>query len=176
MPIFVLVIPLLLAAVVIVGALMLRAAVSLANKMLPSERREPSQTQDELPIEYTPSAPSNDINPFAAPNFIEDPVPLTDVIVPAIPEPNFGRACGIVSATAVTIFVAMIATSELGLLRLDIGPAINLLLSFSISLFIYSLMLPTTFARAALLCVLTVVISLAISISIGAVVAFAIYS
>jgi len=178
-------IPFILFIAVAVGALLLRAAVSLANKVLgpvgppampesglpiSSDGFKP-QASDESPFAIQtqmPAEPSDlDGNPFATPAVAATgAIPSAPGTRNAIKEPDFGKAMGIVFlsgvATGILNFLFGLISSEVRVEPILVIP-LNLVLGVLITIFIYAGMLPTTFGKAALVYLFYVLIAIAVA-------------
>ena len=145
-----------------IGAVILRASVGLANKFLGRN----SQGYTETLSEQSDSDPSN---PYGVGSY---GVASGGSYEDAIPEPSFGKACGIVLANLVVGFVAGLfvgfAIAAAGLPAALAG-VVNFGVGFGISVLLYQAMLPTTTGRAAFVGVCQYLIMLLIAIVIVAV-------
>lgn len=149
-------VPPILLAIVLIGASLLRAGVSLTNSMLGPEepielprQQHEVQTGDALQV-------TKDLNPYSAPASYAAPLnPLSTTVVP---EPGRVKACGIVLAHVLNsglihiVFIRLMAT---------------LLVGFLVAPILYRFLLPTTFGKAAIVYVFQVLIALVIGIGLG---------
>jgi hypothetical protein len=148
----------------LIGAVILRAAISFANKCLPAPARARYDDEDDY---------EDGDGDWAA---YERPKRRESRAAGGIPEPTMGRAMGIV-------FVVFICTSIAGLpisLAMGAGPLgdgepevvllaslIQLPIGFLVTAGVLCGMLPTTFPRACLVVVFEYLIVLAICVIIG---------
>jgi len=91
-----------------------------------------------------------DINPYAAPQNYGSPVKANGTIGLAIPEPSFGKACGIVFLHSFALLVINILFGMMGL-GAPIDSLVGILVGFVLAVFLYGAMLPTTPGRAAVI-------------------------
>ena len=97
----------------LVGAIVLRAATSAANKILgPQTATQPDDPNPEdIPVESGETA--DPTNPYAAPVTVATAIGATDSNL-AIPEPSFGKAIGISIVATIVSFVISFAMGVLG--------------------------------------------------------------
>ena len=155
----------------LVGAIILRFAISLANRVL-GPRSESSSTTSQ-PLVDTPAefqAPSvNSDNPYQSPIHASSrEMPLQQ----AIPEPSFGRAIfimlsvGILGAAINMLISALVQDAAIGLAT----PLFSLLLNFLITCGVLTAMLPTSFIRAVLVYLFCMLISVGLFVVIAGVI------
>ena len=161
-------VPLGILLVVLIGAILFRAGVSMANKVLGPQKLETSDQQLSIGETIGNVPVVKDSTPYSAPaSSLATPSQITTT---AIPEPSMGKACGIVLVQAL---VSGLVNFVLALLLQNIGPTgegVVLLASFLVAVAIYSAMLPTTFGKASLVYVFQILIAVAIAIGIAAIV------
>jgi len=152
---------------VLIGAILFRAGVSLANKVLGPQAIELSDKEQPVGETFINAPVAKNANPYAAP--ASPSAKLSQANTAAIPEPNMGKACGIVLVHA--LIAGMINFFVYLLLQDSLAASLaNLILGFLLATSVYSAMLPTTFGRAALVYVFQMLIALAIGIGIAAIV------
>lgn len=146
---------------ILIGALVLRAACWIANKCLPQPRAAYYDDEDEE--DYDDRDDDYDDRPVRR---RRSRGPTT-----AIPEPNFGRACGIMGLNVLIQigigFAIGLVLGGGGMRRGDgVGAlqALNLLISFFVTAALCTSMLPTTFGRACLVSLFNFLIWLLIGI------------
>jgi ABC-type antimicrobial peptide transport system permease subunit len=144
---------------ILIGALVLRAACWISNKCLPQP--QPRYDDDD---DYDDRDRDDDYD--------DRPVrrrrgraPLT-----AIPEPNFGKACGIV---AVNVLIQMAIGFVLGMMMgagglrgggIGAAQVLNVVIGFFITAMLCTAMLPTTFGKACLVSLFNFLIWLLIGV------------
>jgi hypothetical protein len=145
---------------VLIGALILRAAVWCANKCLPKPQSAYYDDEDDYDRER------DDDDDFDRPRLRRrGRGPST-----AIPEPDFGRACLIVFVNLIIQFglgfvLGMMAgAAGAGADGLQMIQVLSYVLGFFISATVYTSMLPTTFGRASLVVLFQYLIVIAIAI------------
>jgi len=79
---------------VLIGAILFRAGVSLANKVLGPQAIKLSDKEQPVGETFINASVAKNANPYAAP--ASPSAKLSQVNTAAIPEPNMGKACGIV--------------------------------------------------------------------------------
>lgn len=159
---------------VAVGAVVLRAAISLYNK---SSGGKPSISSGQ------PAYPTNQtLNPYQQQaGAYGEPKPLAPMLSSAIPEPSFPKAMGVIAVTAIVNgIVSFFAGFVIGVIGGGAGvpmqgiqvlaQLVSLVTSFFTMSLVVSGMLPTTFGRAALVTLYYFLIFIAIAIAIVAVV------
>ena len=166
---FLLIIPVAFLIGVVIGAVFLRASISLANKVFSPEVSGYRPPPRQLPSDNISSAMPDPSNPYAAPSTPMAPA-YGGTFRPAIPEPSFGKAMGIVAVAGIVggvinivIGLVLQGSPELAL----VGGFANLLVGFLVSSTVYSMMLPTSFGRAALVYLFTILIVIAIAVVVG---------
>lgn len=145
------------------GGVFLRAAVAICNKLMPRPKEDlPEQASVEArnneAVVVDQQAPEETGNPYAAPQAAE--VVAIPVAALAIPEPAYGKACGIcLTAFVLNVVVMLLLGFSLGMQDLAgrervimermfvVLPLAVALISFPI---VFSVMLPTSLLRSAL--------------------------
>lgn len=173
MGIFICVLPFFLVIALVIGAVLLRAAVHIANQVV-GNRPSSSNTQFGYPGESygTSRGMLDESNPFAVPTVQTIAADVSQGT--GIPTPDFGRACLIV-------FVNGLVSFGLGLvLGLFLGGVESRILAqvlgIGVSIVVYQNMLPTSFGRAALVWLFQFLIVLAIVIVIVGIILMAGFS
>ena len=177
-----LIIPVMLTIGAVIGAVLLRAGVSMANKLLGSQLvgREPLQpigppgTFNPDPVTTTPNPivetlPTEQGNPYASPAVNAMPVAPSPQLQKAIREPSFGHAIGIVflqliATTMVNFAIGLAIPGE------STGAILAFVLGFFITTGIYAGMLPTSYGKAFLVYVFVLSISFVVVLGILAVI------
>lgn len=160
----------------LMGAVLLRAAISVANKILGKQPAANETQPFSEPVESLSSEPMDSTNPYSPPTHAATNVASGST---AIPEPNFGFAIVISLAVSLAggviggVFGALTEGSEV---TEAVGSILSLVLSFVVSAFILSKLLPTTYGRAALVCVIYGLIAFAIFFVVGIIAFLAIRS
>lgn len=134
-------------------AVFLRLAISLANRIIGPQ--QPSTDPALIDIPSVAGLPSNDANPYAPPRTVSIAVEKDNVS--AIPMPTLWSAFGIVMIAAILSTALIFSAIYLGPGAKG-SPILPRLLcqavSFFTPVFSYGLMLPTSFRRAALVCLI----------------------
>lgn len=166
---FLLFAPFVLGLSILIGAVLLRAAVALVNLFIVSRRHVPQSVPFLDPgvsdTVNSTSGPANDPNPFAAP--LTGTIAIDASAGDGIPEPAFGRACLIVFVNAIVLFGIQFISSSLVLVAGGDGAIVQLLLlAFQpvISVIIHQSMLKTTLGRAALVWLVQLLIVFGIAV------------
>lgn len=165
---FLLFAPFVLGLSILIGAVLLRAAVALVNLFIVSRRHVPQSVKFRDPgvsDTVNSSGPANDPNPFAAP--LTGTIAIEASAGDGIPEPTFGRACLIVFVNAIVLFGIQFISSSLVLAAGGDGGIVQLLfLAFQpvISIIIHQSMLKTTMGRAALVWLVQLLIVIGIAV------------
>jgi len=170
----------------VLGAVFLRAAVAVCNKLLPAA---PSEVLPELaPVEkpQTELAPvaqqvaQETDNPYATPQATE--VLAAPAAALAIPEPSYGKACGICAIAVVLNFMALgglgmfVGTSGQGGFATEwLVGLIVLVGAFFIFTGLLKVMLPTSLGRSALVSAAFGFIAFLAMMLIGAIVTGAVF-
>lgn len=162
----------------LIGAVLLRAAISAANKILgpqapsqagPIEAEPIMATTPPEPVES--AAPTDPANPYSAPAMAANAGTASGAEATlAIPHPTFGKALGIAAVMSILSFVLSFAMGVVGQTSKTIAllaPLFSLSLNFLVTSFVLSKMLPTTFARSILVYVMYVLIALLIAVVVG---------
>lgn len=152
----------------LIGAVLIRAAVSVVNKILGPGEAPLSDAPFVGTGRIESYAPSDSSNPYSTPSqtaHAPDNGPL------AVPEPSFGRAVAIalvatILGFAVNFFLGVISPPELAV---AVSLA-SLALNFVIVSFVFSQMLPTSFGKAAFIYVMYIAIALVVGIVIAGIV------
>jgi len=158
----------------LIGAVFLRAGISLANRTLGPIKVEFPQQPQSLPDQFGVADPVVSIdepivdnsNPYASPASYT--APPRDVVTYAIPEPAFGKATGIVLIQSLVAGVINFVAAVLLERHVDgsiIFVAI-LFVNFLVASIVYTLMLPTSYGKAVLVCMFqALVILLAVTLT-----------
>ncbi len=165
--------PVVLGIGVLVGAVIFRAAVHLANKVVGGRSSGPTNSQFGYSNDSFGSGASSfdESNPFAT------PMTRTIAVDPSagygIPEPTFGRACLIVFVNGLVAFGIGIILGFLGVAA-GVGQGeirlLSQILGIVVAIVVYQAMLPTTIGRAALVWLFQLLIVFAVVLVIVAVV------
>jgi hypothetical protein len=148
-----------LAIYILIGALVLRAACWISNKCLPQP--QPRYDDDD---DYDDRDRDDDYD-APRPRRRRGRAPLT-----AIPEPNFGKACGIM---AVNVLVQLVIGFVLGMLigagglrggGIGTAQVLNVIIGFLVTAMLCTAMLPTTFGKACLVALFNFLIWLLIGV------------
>ncbi len=159
-------------------AMILRAAVAVANRILPkndlpAEEQAVALDEDASIGSHDTDRPRDLSNPFSPPE-TENELPLPSV---AIPTPGLGRACLTVFAQTIVLGGFSVLLS-LGLdYQVDRNGMIlgsTLVLHFLLAALILKLILPTTFVRGLLVSVFQLVLAFSVCFAIVAIVSSAI--
>jgi len=158
---------------VLIGAVIFRAAVNLANKVVGGRSSGPTNTQFGYPSDSfgTGGGSLDESNPFATPT--TRTIAVDASVGNGIPEPTFGRACLIVFVNGLVAFgigiilgfIGVAAGMGQGEIRL-----VSQILGIVVAIVVYQAMLPTTLGRAALVWLFQLLIIFAIVLVIVAVV------
>lgn len=165
--------PVVFGIAVLVGAVIFRAAVHLANKVVGGRSGGPTNTQFGYPSDSfgTGGGSFDESNPFATP--MTRTIAVDSSAGYGIPEPTFGRACLIVFVNGLVAFGIGIVLGFLGVAA-GAGPGeirlISQILGIVVAILVYQAMLPTTIGRAALVWLFQLLIIFAIVLVIVAVV------
>jgi len=171
----------------LIGAVFLRGGIFLANKVFKKDPAYFSQPKLDLPADFmvdedpssgNPFAKASssadtptvtDGNPYAAPTTFASPAIATAATANAIPEPDYGKAFAIVFVQGL---IAGAINFAIGLVFGDgLTPSLaGLVVGFTVATIVYSLMIPTTAGRAAVICLFQMLLTLAVAALIGAVV------
>lgn len=157
---------------IVIGAVIFRAAVHIANKIVGGRNSGPTNTQFGYPGDSfgTGGGSFDESNPFATP--MTRTIAVDPSVGFGIPEPTFGRACLIVFVNGLVAFGIGIV---LGLIGGGVGvgqreiQVVAQFLGIVVSIVVYQAMLPTTIGRAALVWLFQLLIILAIVVVIVAV-------
>ncbi|HQX50439.1 MAG TPA: hypothetical protein PLR25_11050 [Planctomycetaceae bacterium] len=157
--------PVVLAVSVLLGAVLLRASVGIANRIL-GVRSGPERIHSAAEFGSISNTGVDESNPFSAPTTQSIAASRTGA-VDGIRQPNFLGACGIVFVSTLLSMVAGGIVGTIGRLG-HVKPTMNQLNSqivgIGITLLIYKIMLPTSVGRAVLLFVLQVLIGIVIAV------------
>lgn len=168
------IIPIVIIVASVMLAVLLRASISISNKILPPSTSHFEETRTEFsPPPSTPTSTPNiapdDGNPFASPTTstprqFEAP---GQIVTHAVPQPNFGRALTITLLYTLIGFgintaFAIALGDSYSLVQIAVGAVVATLL--------YSKMLPTTAGRALLVYFFQMLIMIAIVVAIVVVV------
>ena len=145
----------------LVGAVLLRAAVALANKILgPQAAPDPNPSFAENHQHDSPGV-TDPANPYSAPAMAATATEATGATL-AIPTPTFGKALGIAAVLSILGFVISFGAGVIG----QASPAVDLVVrigslgvNFLTASLVFTKLLPTTFRRAALVYVMYLVIA-----------------
>lgn len=165
---FLLFAPFVLGLSILIGAVLLRAAVAFVNLFMVSRRHAPQPVEFRDPDAsgtMNSSGAANDPNPFAAP--LTGTMAIDASAGDGILEPTFGRACLIVFVNAIVLFGIQFISSSLVLAAGGDGAIVQLLLlAFQpvISVIIHQSMLKTTLGRAALVWLVQLLIVFGIAV------------
>jgi hypothetical protein len=165
--------PVVFGIAVLVGAVIFRAAVNLANKVVGGRGGGPTNTQFGYSGDSFGSGGGSfdESNPFAQP--MTRTIAVDPSVGSGIPEPTFGRACLIVFVNGLVAFGLGIvmgliggnAGADQGTIRL-----LSQILGIVVAIVVYQAMLPTTIGRAALVWLFQLLIIFAIALVILAVI------
>ncbi len=157
--------PVAIAISVLLGAVLLRASVGIANRIL-GVRSGPDRVPSAAEFGSISDSSVGESNPFAAPTTQSLANSRTGA-VDGIREPDFLPACGIVFVSTLLSMVAGGIIGTIGRLG-HVKPTMNQLNSqivgIGITLLIYKIMLPTSVGRAILLLVLQILIGIVITV------------
>jgi hypothetical protein len=153
-----------------VAAVILRAGISIANKVLgdrPNEEDYPGSTELSQPI--GPRQTSS--NPYAAGAIVTEQKPALHHSGKAIAEPSFGRAMFIAFVVALGQLPASAVSNTIDMaMAAPLGALIALPLNFVISAAIKAGMLSTTFGRASLVTLFEFLIVIGIALILFAII------
>lgn len=150
------------AFITIFGAALLRTGISLANRFLPRSEPVTMNVDGQLQVSVSEELAERDLsNPFSPPS-TNGELQLHSVGMPAIPMPNFPRACSI---TLLQIVVSIVCTVAIGVTLSTVGLADPLWTRF-LSLVVFALvspvilgwMAPTSFPRALVVSLAQIVV------------------
>jgi len=146
-----------------IGAVVLRGAVSLANKILGPPKAD-SQRLPEDSIEM-PAGSSDPSNPYSAPQVTSVAGYRQDTV---IPEPSFGSAYLMVLAqlilgVVVGFVIGLAIGAALGAEASWLASVLSLVVGVGINAVVLSSMLPTTFKRGMLVSFMQILIGLLIA-------------
>lgn len=150
---------------VLIGTVIFRAAVRIANKVVGWRNSDPTRTQSDYPGDSieTDGGSFDESNPFAAP--LTRTIAVDPSVGYGIPQPTFGRACLIVFVHGLVWFgigtVAGLLEGVAGIGEDEIQ-LVSLVLGIAVAIFVYQVMLPTTIDRAALVWLFQLLIIIAI--------------
>lgn len=164
--------PVVFGIAVLVGAVIFRAAVHLANKVVGGRSGGPANSQFGYPSDSfgTGGGSLDESNPFATP--MTRTIAVDPSVGYGIPEPTFGRACLIVFVNGLVAFGIGII---LGFVGAAVGGQVPIrlvsqILGIVVAIVVYQAMLPTTLGRAALVWLFQLLIVIAVVLVIMAVV------
>ena len=163
--------------IVLIGSVFLRAAVSLANRTMGPQNVEfPDQPKSSSQFGGAESVASSDeplvdnSNPYAAPATYA--VPSQQVTTRAIPEPDFNKAAAIMLVQ--TLVAGVINFFVGGLMARNVHDGIVfvtiLFVNFLVASIVYTLMLPTSYGRAVLVCVFQAVVVMLTAVFFGGII------
>ena len=161
----------LLAIVVPISAIVLRAAIAAANRFLTPDQQESSAPDQEKHRDTPePTVQRDHSNPFSPPATISENVMVSTY---TIAPPSFGRAYVIALVQAV---VGVLVSIGFGFLVAAVGIGgqeirlVSLAISFLVGSAILSGMAPTTYKRAMFVMLFSYLIMLAIALFIGVII------
>lgn len=166
-----LLLPVFAIAFLVVGAALLRAAVSLANRFLAPIQVVQDATDYHSPLAASDESLADESNPYASP--LGDLAPEQTGSTPALPVPSMVYASGIILVQA--LLTGMWRVLIDGIVDPPASMAIvvavgNLFIGFLIASAVYRTMLPTSFGKAMLVYLINILLITVIAVVVGGVV------
>jgi len=164
------IIPIVIIVVSVILAVLLRASISISNKILAPSTNEFEERRTEFsPPPSPPNIAPDDGNPFASPTTstprqFEAP---GQIVTQAVPQPNFGRALTI---TLLHTLIGFGINTAFAIALGDSYSLVQIAVGAVVATILYSQMLPTTAGRALLVYFFQLLIMIAIVVAIAVVV------